>query len=85
MQIILDQDEAWSLMTLATSFVIDNSGVSADGKQRLRAWRTARAEKTPEMAALTADISTKLGAFLDEQANRQVRQKGRYSRARSAK
>jgi hypothetical protein len=85
MQIILDQDEAWSLMTVATSFVIDHSGVSADGKQRLRAWRTARAEKTPEMRDLTDGVNADLGAFLDDQANRQVRQKGRFSRARSAK
>ena len=85
MQIILDQDEAWSLMTVATSFVIDHSGVSADGKQRLRAWRTARADGTPEMGELTAGVNAGLGAFLDEQANRQIRQKGRFTRARSPK
>jgi hypothetical protein len=85
MQIILDQDEAWSLMTVATSFVIDNSGISQDGKQRLRAWRTARAENTPEMRELTDGVNAALSAFMDEQSNRQIRQKGRFTRARSAK
>jgi hypothetical protein len=82
MQIILDQDEAWSLMTVATSLVIDRSGVSADGKQRLRKWRTVRAENTVEMGELTAGMNAALGAFLDEQTNRQIRRKGRYTRAR---
>jgi hypothetical protein len=82
MQLILDQDEAWSLMTAATSFVIDRSGISADGKQRLRKWRTARAENTVEMAELTAGMNAALGAFLDEQTNRQIRRKGRYTRAK---
>ena len=82
MQIILDQDEAWSLMTVATSFVIDRSGISADGKQRLRKWRTVRAENTVEMGELTAGMNAALAAFLDEQTNRQIRGKGRYSRSR---
>jgi hypothetical protein len=82
MQIILDQDEAWSVMTVATSFVIDRSGISVDGKQRIRKWRTVRAENTVEMRELTAGMNTALGAFLDEQTNRQIRRKGRYARAR---
>ena len=82
MQIILDQDEAWSLMTVTTSFVIDRSGISADGKQRLRKWRTVRAENTVEMGELTAGMNAALGAFLDEQTNRQIRGKGRYTRSK---
>ena len=82
MQMILDQDEAWSLMTVATSFVIDRSGVSADGKQRLRRWRTVRAENTVEMGELTAGMNAALDAFLDEQTNRQIRGKGRFTRAK---
>jgi hypothetical protein len=84
MQIILDQDEAWSLMTVTTSFVIDRSGTSADGKQRLRKWRTVRAENTVEMGELTAGMNAALGAFLDEQTNRQIRRKGRYTRTKGA-
>lgn len=85
MQIILDQDEAWSLMTVTTSFVIDRSGISADGKQRLRKWRTVRAENTVGMGELTAGMNAALGAFLDEQTNRQIRRKGRYTRTKGAK
>jgi hypothetical protein len=84
MQVILDQDEAWSLMTLVTSFVIDQGGVSQDGKTKLRRWRTDRAMGTPAMEALTEAMNAALGVFIDERTNRQVRQKGRYTTKRSS-
>jgi hypothetical protein len=75
----LDRDEAWSLMMLVTSFVIDNSGVSQDGKQKLRRWRSDHAEPSLEMGELADAMNKAVGAFVDEQTNRQVRQKGRYT------
>lgn len=82
MRVIFDQDEAWSLMTLVTSFVIDNSRVSPDGKGKLRRWRSDRAAGSVEMHELTNGMNKALGAFVDEQTNRQVRQKGRYKTKR---
>jgi hypothetical protein len=79
MQIVLDNDEAWSLMTLMTSFVIDHAGVSQEGKQRLRKWRSERAQGSQEMHALAESMNKALGAFMDQQTDRQVRQKGRYT------
>ncbi len=78
MQVILEPDEAWSLMTLMTGHVIDKSGVSQDGKQRIRRWRTDRAVGTVEMDDLTVGMNAALGTFLDEATNRTVRRKGRY-------
>lgn len=85
MQLILDQDEGWSLMTLVTSFVIDHSGVSQDGKQKLRRWRSDHAEGSQEMRALAEGMNKALGAFIDERTDRQVRSKGRYSTKKTAK
>ena len=79
MQVLLDQDEAWSVMMLVTSFVIDNSGLAQDGKQKLRRWRSDHAEGSLEMQALADGINKTLGAFVDEQTDRQVRKKGRYT------
>ncbi len=78
MQIILDADESWSLMTLIISQMIDKSGVSSDGKAKLRRWRTDRASGTVEMAALAIDINESLGSVLDEKTTKLIRQKGRY-------
>jgi hypothetical protein len=82
MQFILDPDEAWSLMTVITSFTIDRSGVSQDGKQAIRRWRTDRAVGTVEMDDLAVGMNEALGSHLDEAANRTIRRKGRYQRAR---
>ena len=85
MQVILDPDEAWSLMTLVTGYVIDKSGVSQDGKQKIRRWRTDRASGTVEMDQLAMGMNEALGTHLDEKTNRQIRAKGRYQRVKGAK
>jgi hypothetical protein len=81
-QVIIEQGEAWSLMSLITSYAIDKSGVSQDAKGKLRRWRTDRAEGTVEMADLAVAMNEALGTYLDEQTNRQIRRKGRYQRKR---
>ena len=83
MQIILDVDEAWSLMTIMVSQMIDKAGVSADGKAKLRKWRTDRAEGTAEMADLTVELNEALGSTLDERTTRLIRRKGYYVSTRS--
>ena len=82
MQIILELDEAWSLMTLITSYVIDKSGVSQEGKQAIRRWRTDRASGTVEMDRLAVALNEAIGTYLDEKTERMVRQKGRYQSVR---
>jgi hypothetical protein len=82
MKIILELEEAWSLMTLISSFVIDNSGVSQEAKQAIRRWRTDRASGTVEMDRLAVAINEALGTYLDEKTARMVRQKGRYQSIR---
>jgi hypothetical protein len=84
MQIILDTDEAWSLMTVVVSQMIDKAGLSSDGKARLRRWRTDRANGTTEMADLTIDLNEAIGSTLDEKTTRLIRQKGRYVSSREA-
>ena len=78
MQIILEGDEAWSLMTLMVSQMIDKAGLSDDGRAKLRRWRTDRAAGTAAMAELTLDLNEAVGSTLDEKTTRLIRQKGRY-------
>jgi hypothetical protein len=78
MQVILDTDEAWSLMTLMVSQMIDRAGLSQEGKAQLRKWRTDRANGTREMADLTVYLNEALGSTLDEKTTRLIRQKGYY-------
>ncbi len=78
MQVILDVDESWSLMTLIVSQMIDKAGLSADGKAKVRKWRTDRASGTAGMSELTLDMNEAMGSTLDEKTTRLIRQKGRY-------
>ncbi|MDP2676018.1 MAG: hypothetical protein Q8Q00_14135 [Dehalococcoidia bacterium] len=85
MQIVLETDEAWSLMSVIASHVIDNSGVSQDGKSAIRRWRNDRALGTVEMDDLAVATNEALGTYLDEKTARMVRRRGRYSSTREGK
>jgi hypothetical protein len=78
MQIVIETDEAWSLMSVITSYVIDKSGVSQDGKQAIRKWRTDRAAGTVEMDALTVALNEAIGTHIDKKMARKVHTRGRY-------
>ena len=84
MQVVLETDEAWSLMSVITSYVIDHSGVSQDGKSKIRRWRSDRAVGTVEMDDLAAAVNQALGTYLDEKTTRTVRRRGRYVSSREA-
>jgi hypothetical protein len=79
-QLIIDPEEAWSLMTLVTGYVIDKSGISQDGKQAVRRWRTDRAIGTVEMDEVAVGMNRAIGTYLDEKTNRQIRARGHYVR-----
>ncbi len=78
MQVILDGEETWSLMTALVSQMIDKAGVSADGKAKLRKWRQDRAAGTPAMAELAISMNEAAGSSLDERTYRLIRRKGGY-------
>lgn len=78
MQVVLETDEAWSLMSVITSYVIDHSGISQDGKQKVRRWRGDRTVGTVEMDDLAVAMNKALGTYLDEKTARMIRRRGRY-------
>lgn len=78
MQIILDTDEAWSIMSLVVSQVLDQAELSDEGKAALRKWRTEHNEGTAEMSDLTVTMNETLGTVMDEQTTRLVRRQGWY-------
>ena len=82
MQIVLEMDETWSLMSAITSYVIDHSGVSQDGKSNIRRWRSDRAVGTVEMDDLALAVNQALDTYLDEKMTRTVRRRGRYVSSR---
>ena len=78
MQVILETDEAWSIMTLVVSQVLDQVDLSDEAKASLRRWRGDRVDGTAEMSDLTVAMNEVLGTVLDERTDRLIRRKGWY-------
>ena len=78
MQVILENDEAWSIMMLVASQVVDQAELSDEGKAAVRRWRQDRQEGTAEMSDLTISMNEALGAVLDERTTRLLRRKGMF-------
>jgi hypothetical protein len=82
MYVIVEQDEAWSIMTLIVSQVLDNADLSDEGRAAVRRWRSPRADGTAEMAGLALGMNEALGGLIDERTDRLVKRRGRFVRSR---
>jgi hypothetical protein len=78
MQVILEPDETWSIMTLVVAQVLDQTELSDEGKAAVRRWRSDHKDGTAEMADLTVSMNEILGTTLDEKTTRLIRRTGRY-------
>ena len=78
MQVILDSDEAWSVMSLVVSQVLDQVDLSEEGKTAVRRWRGDRVDGTAEMSDLAVTMNEALGTTLDERTQKLLRRKGWY-------
>lgn len=78
MQVILETDEAWSIMALVVSQVLDQVDLSDEARATLRRWRTDHNDGTAEMSDLTVSMNETLGTVLDERTDRLIRRKGWY-------
>ena len=78
MQVILETDEAHSVMTLVISQILDQVDLSDEAKATIRRWRTDRGDATAELADLTVSLNEALGTVLDERTTRLIRRKGWY-------
>jgi hypothetical protein len=78
MQVIFDNEETGSLMTLMVSQIIDKAGLSSDGKAAVRRWRTEHADGTVELADLAVEFNEALGSTLDDRTTKLIRRRGRY-------
>ena len=78
MQLILDSDEAWSIMTLVISQVLDGVELSDKGRNAVRRWRTEHADGSEAMHQLTETMNEAIGTVIDERTRRVLKRKGRY-------
>ena len=60
MQIALEPDEAWSIMALIVSQVLDGGGLSEDGRKTIKKGRSDYAEGSARMQALVEEMNAAL-------------------------
>lgn len=82
MQLILDEEETWSLMTLVTAQVLDQVELSDEAVKIVRDWRAAHVEGNAAMLELTQSVNEALGNRIDEELTRQVRRRDYYRTVR---
>ena len=78
MHVILDEQEAWSFMSLVTSLVIDQVELSDDGAEAIREWRTKMSEGSPEMGVFAEGLNEALGSKIDDELRKQIRRRDYY-------
>lgn len=76
MIVMLEEAEAWSLMMLISAIAVDNAGISEEGKDAIRRWRSDRNEASQELAQLTDDLNVALNQHIDAKFMRRVKKKG---------
>ena len=60
MQVILDPDEAWSVMSLVVSQVLDGVELSDGARDAIKKWRTDHAEGSVPMRTLADEMNVAL-------------------------
>lgn len=78
MQVILEADEAWSIMMLVVSQVLDGVDLSDDGISAIKKWRTERADGSNAMVELAEAMNETMGNTIDERTTKLLRRKGRF-------
>ena len=78
MIVMLEEQEAWSLLMLGSAVAIDNAELSNEGKEAIRRWRTELQEGNPALEKLTESLNKALNAHLDQKFLRRVKSKGYY-------
>jgi hypothetical protein len=78
MIVMLEEQEAWSLMMLVSAVAIDNAELSNEGKEAIRRWRSDTAQGSPALEKLTESLNGPLNAHLDAKFLRRVKGKGWY-------
>ena len=81
MRLILEGDEAWSVMMLVVSQVLDGVDLSEEGRDAVKQWRADHADGTEAMFRLAEELNDALGNVLDEQTRKLIRRRGHYVRS----
>ena len=73
MNVVLNTEEVHGVLTLVTSHVIDNAGLSPKAIETIRGWRRERDDGTHGLDEFTEALNVAIGNFIDERTTRMLR------------
>lgn len=76
MNVVLNTEEANTVMSLVTAQLIDQAGLTEAGKKAIREWRRDLAPGTIPLDGFTLRLNTAIGNFIDERTTRMMRTRG---------
>ena len=80
MQVILDEEETQSYMSLIVSQVLDQVELTDEAAEALREWRGTLESGSEPLRAFSDALNDSLGNTIDEELSRQVRRRDYYRR-----
>ena len=79
--VILDEEEAWSFMTLISAQVLDQVDLSDDAETAIREWRSGLVEGTDGMVAFAVALNEALGSVINEELTRTIRRRDYFRKS----
>jgi len=76
MNVVLNTEEANTVMSLVTAQLIDQGGLTEAGKKTIREWRRDLTPGMLPLDAFTLRLNTAIGNFIDERTSRMMRTRG---------
>ena len=76
MNVLLNVDEALSVISRMSGAVLDGVELSEAGRAAIRDWRKHRTAGTKELDDFTVELNEALGNFIDERTTRRLRLRG---------
>lgn len=77
MNVVLNTEEVHGVLTLVTSHVIDNAGLSPKAVEAIRAWRRERDDGTSGLDDFSETLNEAIGNHIDERTTRMLRKRGK--------
>lgn len=77
MNVVLNTDEAYVVLSLVTSSVIDHADISEGAKEQVRDWRRDHPLGSIDLDEFTERLNDAIGNFIDERTRRMMRQRGK--------
>ena len=77
MNVVLNVEEVYTVMSMVTSQVLDHVDISKKSKDAIRQWRQSHDVNTTDLDEYAEVFNEALGTLIDERTTRMLRRRGK--------